>query len=58
MHVEPNSYVFEAGYEEITGVVALGPRELEQWIAEGRINDGFTLAAWTLFKAKAVLPYA
>ena len=58
MHVEPSSYVFEAGYEEITGVVALGPQELEQWIAEGRINDGFTLAAWTLLKAKAVLPYA
>lgn len=40
-------------YEEIQGMVCLTPAELEARIAAGAIDDGFTLAAFALFRADA-----
>ena len=40
------------GYEEIQGMVSLTPEELEEKIASGEIDDGFTLAAYGLWVAK------
>lgn len=37
------------GYEGIGGTVQLSQQELERWIREGRITDGFTLAAYSLY---------
>ena len=39
-------------YEGIVGVVSLSPEELRSWIAENRIDDGFTLAAWALIQQR------
>ena len=36
------------GYEEIQGMVFLTPEEMRSWISEGKIDDGYTLAAWSL----------
>lgn len=38
------------GYEGITKVTLLSEEELEQWIAGGKITDGFTLAAYSLYR--------
>ncbi len=40
-----------AGYEGIREMVLLDPEELEEWIAGGKITDGFTLAAYSLYCA-------
>lgn len=45
----------ETGYEEIYGLACLTPEELEREIAAGRIDDGFTLAAWALCRAAGAL---
>lgn len=45
----------EIGYEEIYGMSCLTPEELEREIAAGRIDDGFTLAAWALCRAAGAL---
>lgn len=39
------------GYEGINGLVLLKPEELDDWIAAGKINDGFTLGAYQLYQA-------
>lgn len=40
------------GYEGIYGMVCLSQEELEREIACGHINDGFTLSAYALYRAK------
>lgn len=45
----------EMGYEEIHGLRCLTAEELEREIAAGRIDDGFTLAAWALCRAAGAL---
>lgn len=40
------------GYEGITEVTLLSEQELRQWIAGGRITDGFTLAAYSLYRCR------
>lgn len=40
------------GYEGIQEMVCLTGGELEQWIREGRITDGFTLSAYSLYQCK------
>lgn len=42
------AYETQEGHEEITNTVLLTREELDSWIAEGRINDGFTLSALAL----------
>lgn len=45
-----NSYSkVEKGYEEIEGIELVTPQELDQLIAEGKINDGFTLGAYEFY---------
>ena len=39
-------------YEGIEDVVFLSAEELRKWIAEGKITDGFTLSAYSLYCAK------
>lgn len=38
------------GYEGIQKMHLLNDNELKQWIATGRITDGFSLAAWALLE--------
>ena len=40
------------GYEGISGIVRLSRGELEEWIGTGRITDGFTLSAYSLYQYK------
>lgn len=40
------------GYEGIERVVMLNQEEMDQWIREGKITDGFTLSAYSLYKAQ------
>lgn len=47
------NYFAKKEYEGIQEVVELEPNEMKNWIAENRINDGFTLAAYSLWKQKA-----
>lgn len=42
--------------EGIDDVRLLPPAELDRWIADGRIRDGFTLAACALARARGLLP--
>lgn len=42
--------------EGIDDVRVLTPGEFDAWIAEGRIRDGFTLAAWAMARARGLLP--
>lgn len=44
-----DSYEERIGYEEIQETILLSNEEIQAWIKEGRINDGFTLAAYSLF---------
>lgn len=37
------------GYEEIEDLVTLTKEELAEWISDGKIDDGFTLAAFSLY---------
>lgn len=46
-----SSPILKKGYEGIKDIVLLDKNELEQWITDGKINDGFTLAAYTLYCA-------
>lgn len=39
------------GYEGIEGLLPLSEEELKQYIADGRINDGYTLSAYALLAA-------
>lgn len=41
----------QMGYEGIQGMVIIEAAELKQWIASGKITDGFTLSAWALLQA-------
>ena len=43
------------GYEGIQKTILLSERELGDWIKRGRIDDGFTLAAYSLFSFSADL---
>jgi ADP-ribose pyrophosphatase len=40
----------EVGYEGIEAIVELDVDELKQWIAQGKIDDGFTLSALCLYQ--------
>ena len=44
------NYLEKTGYEGITEVVALEEKQMEKWIHENKIDDGFTLAAYSLFR--------
>ena len=40
----------DVGYEEIDSCIIVPPTELEELVADGKINDGFTLSALTLLR--------
>ena len=40
------------GYEGIQSVIMLNQEEMDQWIRDGKITDGFTLSAYSLYKAQ------
>ena len=42
----------QIGHEGITEVFAITDNQLERWIRENRIDDGFTIAAYLLYKSK------
>ena len=44
---EPNRHCYNEGIQEI---IALPECQLKKWISEGRISDGFTLAAYCLLQ--------
>ncbi len=44
----------DVGYEEIDSCIIVSPAELDELIADGRINDGFTLSALTLLRCGEV----
>ncbi len=48
---EIDKTVLKNGYEGICEMITLTGLEMENWIAEGKITDGFTLAAWALLKS-------
>lgn len=48
--VEIGDYSPSVGHEGIIESVSLTESELDKWIKEGKINDGFTLSAWSLLK--------
>lgn len=50
---EVDGVVEKCGYEGIKSVIMLDEAELEQWIREEKITDGFTLAAYGLYKVRA-----
>jgi 8-oxo-dGTP pyrophosphatase MutT (NUDIX family) len=50
--VEIEGYVTQTGYEGIREVVELSQEQLEKKIADGEISDGFTLAAFQIYKEK------
>lgn len=41
------------GHEGITEIISLSRDELNTWVAEGKITDGFTLSAWALLAGRA-----
>ncbi len=47
--IEPGE--FKSGYEGITEVLLYTEDEMDRLIAERQITDGYTLAAWTLYKS-------
>lgn len=47
------SFEVKRDYEGICEVVELSPRELEAWIAQGKVTDAFTLSAWALMGCHA-----
>ena len=55
VYCEISSYEEKIGYEEIQKTILLSGRELDDWIKRGRIDDGFTLAAYSLFSLSADL---
>ena len=40
------------GHEGIESIILLNEHELEQWIQDSKITDGFTLSAYGLYKAR------
>ena len=42
----------QRGHEGIESVCFLSESEMEAWIQEGKIQDGFTLSAWALYRSK------
>ena len=55
VYCEIISYEEKIGYEGIQKTILLSERELGDWIKRGRIDDGFTLAAYSLFSFSADL---
>ena len=55
VYCEIISYEEKIGYEGIQKTILLSERELGEWIKRGRIDDGFTLAAYSLFSFSADL---
>ncbi len=49
-HIE--SFEKKCFYEGIEDIVALTESELERWIADEKITDGFTLSAYSLYRCK------
>lgn len=49
---EIESYEEKQGYEGIDTVIELSMKELQSYIAEGKINDGFSLAAYAMYMSK------
>lgn len=47
---EIGDYAPERGHEGILETVELTADEMNAWIREGKINDGFTLSAWAMLK--------
>jgi 8-oxo-dGTP pyrophosphatase MutT (NUDIX family) len=45
-------YSTQIGHEGILEVVELTAVELDAWIKAGKITDGFTLSAWSMYKDK------
>lgn len=45
---EVEAYELVEGYEEILEIVELTEEEMKEWIHSGKVNDGFTLAAYAL----------
>lgn len=50
--VELGDYTPQIGHEGILKAVMLSSEELDAWIKDGKITDGFTLSAWILYKSK------
>ena len=50
--VEIGRYCASVGHEGIMGAVALDGKEMSSYINDGKIIDGFTLAAYALYKTK------
>ena len=50
--IDLKDYDPQIGHEGITEAVSLTETELDEWISEGKINDSFTLSAWSLYKHK------
>ena len=44
--------MLKLGYEEIEKIQLLTENELDIWIAEEKITDGFTLAGYSMYQAK------
>lgn len=49
---ELNNAEVKYQYEGIEKIVLLSPKELDDWIADGKIDDGFTLSAYCLYKTR------
>lgn len=45
------SFSLHTGYEGISNVIHLTDAEMTGWMAEGKLNDGFTLSAYSLYTA-------
>lgn len=50
---EIEQYAIKDGYEGIKEVLLLEKDEFEKWIQDGKITDGFTLAAYSLDNARS-----
>jgi len=46
-----NSFSFREKYEGISQIICVSDAEMAQWMKAGKLNDGFTLAAYGLFIA-------
>lgn len=40
------------GYEGIDEIIMLSENEISEWICQGKINDGYTLAAYAQYRAR------
>ena len=54
---ELSNYNVSLGHEGIHGVLEVGEEELKQMILDGRINDSFTIGAFSLWMAHKQLGY-